>query len=102
MLLLHFRTATIYESHIPEQIKKSNVKELLKTNIYYVHGEIYFTWAVRSYPAGTACISESSLVKVQGRVIQSWVKVRTTTMKFEFRYESSKSKFTLIFFVSSL
>ena len=37
-----------------------------------------------------------------GRVIQSWVKVRTTTMKFEFRYESSKSKFTLIFFVSSL
>ena len=42
--------------------KEIQRKELLKTNIYYVHGEIYFTWAVRSYPARTACISESSLV----------------------------------------
>ena len=45
---------------------------------------------------------QQGLYVVQGRVVQSWVKIPRVSAKFEFRYESLKSKFRLTLFVNKL
>ena len=39
---------------------------------------------------------------LQGHVVQSWVKITRVSAKFEFRYESLRSKISIILFVDNL
>ena len=60
-----------------EQVADSKTSGYVWTGLRFIHNEFF----------------------LQRRVVQSWVKITQCSSKFEFRYESLKSKFRFVLFI---